>query len=118
MARVEIAATTPSGMLAGSPVTTLVLVDSGADVTMLDETLAPTLGIDLQSVTPEPVGGIGGTVMSRSHPVQMHLCGVWVRVPVLFTPNQRPQLLGREGVFDRLGILFVHRHNTMLGVAI
>jgi hypothetical protein len=118
LARVEIASTTALGTLAGHPVTTLVLVDSGADMTMLEEALAPVLGIDLQPITPEPVGGIGGTVMARRHPVLMHLCGVWMQVPVLFAPNQRTQLLGRTAVFDRLGILFVHRLNTMLGVAI
>lgn len=116
-ARVEIAAVSPGGILAGSPITTLVLVDSGADVTMLDEALASTLGIDLTPITPQRVGGVGGTTTARLHDVMIGLCGRWVQAPVLFSPGQPTQLLGREVVFDSFDISFVHRRNLILGAA-
>ena len=117
LAEVELAAVGPGGLLAGSPITTVVLVDSGADITMLDEALASALGIDLAPIPAEMVGGVGGRTTARRHDVMIDMCGRWISAPVLFSAGQRPQLLGRAGVFDRIDITFVHRLNVMLGAA-
>lgn len=114
MVEVEVAATSPAGVLLGTARTNF-LVDSGADVTMLNSDLAQILGIDLSVCLLHPIGGIGATVvMGRKSMVMMHLCGRWVRVPVDFVPGQDPQLLGREGAFDSLLITFAHRVSAML----
>jgi hypothetical protein len=113
MLEVEIAATTAAGQLLGKPLTTAVLVDSGADVTMLDGGLAPTLGIDLTQCPHDSVGGVGaGGVPVAAATVRMLLCSTWVRVPVNFTlrPIGHPQLLGRSGAFDEVAWAFLHRH--------
>jgi hypothetical protein len=118
---VEIAAVDATGSLLGRPVTTTVLVDSGADRTMLDGGLAPTLGIDLRSCPRDVIGGVGaGGVPVAEATVKMELCGAWTDVPVSFTlgPIGHPQLLGREGAFDAIAVSFLHRHRMLLaGVA-
>lgn len=106
---VEIATKTASGLLIGALRTNLV-VDSGADCTMLDSACAAPLGIDLSRCRVERIGGIeGGEVLARSARVLMHLCERWIDVEVCFHPGRRPQLLGRQDVFDNLLILFFHR---------
>jgi hypothetical protein len=117
---VEVAATNTSGVLLGSPLTTTVLVDSGADVTMLDGGLAPTLGINLAACPHGFVGGVGaGGVPVAEASVKFHLCDIWLDVPVHFTLNPigHPQLLGRAGAFDAVVWSFFHRHFMLLASA-
>jgi hypothetical protein len=105
------ATVTPSGVLRGALRTT-VLVDSGADCTLLHEAQARPLQVDLSQCPVEPMGGVGGQIPVRLSRVLMYLCGRWVSVEVGFAPNQRPQLLGRADVFDNLLIAFFHQtHN-------
>lgn len=119
MAEVELAATGPGGVLLGKPVRTMFLVDSGADVTMLDGGLATTLGLNLHDpqFARTTVGGVGqgGVEVARAS-IKMSLCERWLDVPVNFTiePIKHPQLLGREGAFDALFVAFWHSHNAML----
>jgi len=48
----------------------------------------------------------------------MYLCGRWVDVPVDFVPGQMPQLLGRDGAFDALFLVFVHTLTFLLGAPV
>lgn len=121
MLEVELAAVGPSGVLLGKPLRTTVLVDSGADVTMLDGGLASTLGIDLRACPQGTIGGVGvGGVPVASSVVKMRLCNRWVDVPVDFTlnPIQTPQLLGRSGAFDGITWAFVHNYTVVLALAV
>lgn len=119
---VEVAATDSNGQLQGKPVRTSVLVDSGADTTMLDGGLAKTLGIDLADAR-YPRGQIGGVGQGGVSVVQvsvlMRICDKWHAVPVNFTLNPigHPQLLGRDGAFDGLVIAFIHGQTAMLAAA-
>lgn len=119
---VEIAATAPEGVLLGKPIRTPVLVDSGADVTLLDGGLAPTLGINLADprFPKGTVGGVGagGVPVARAD-VKMDLCGKWVTVPVNFTLRSitHEQLLGRAGAFDALLVSFLHGRYALLAAA-
>ncbi len=122
MIEVEMAATGSLGVLQGRSLRTTVLVDSGADVTMLDGGLATTLGLDLTDARypRDVVGGVGsGGVPVATALVKMSLCGRWVDVPVNFTlqPMTNPPLLGRAGAFDALVISFLHRQRVVLGAA-
>ena len=107
---VEIAATSPLGVLRGErSISTRMRVDSGATTTMLNDGYARHLGIDLSQVPRAPVVGITGE--EEQHPytlLDMKLCDQWLEVPVLFAPNRWPQLLGREGVFDHLFVAFAY----------
>jgi hypothetical protein len=68
--------------------------------------------------TSMPVNGIGGSVTGRRDMLMMCLCGRWLRVPVLFCPNQKLGLLGREGAFDNLFVAFAHGQNTFFAVGV
>jgi hypothetical protein len=117
---VELAAVDSQGLLIGNPITTVVLVDSGADVSMLDGALARSLGIDLAQCAQGTVGGVGaGGVAVASADVKMNLCDRWLTIPVHFTvhPITHPQLLGREGAFESVMFTFAHSHRTIAAVA-
>lgn len=108
-------------MLLGRPIRTTMLVDSGADVTVINGGFARTLGLDLsQRHYPKTtIGGIGGWLSVARAEVKMALCGSWVDVPAYFTldplvPRQRPNLLGREGAFTSIVLSFVHRRQVLL----
>jgi hypothetical protein len=109
------------GRLLGRPVRTTVLVDSGADATMLDGSLAPVLGIDLSTLPQHSVGGVGagGVPVARAD-IRIQLCDHWLNVPVDFTlnPITHPQLLGRDGAFDALVFSFVQLHRTLAAVVL
>lgn len=110
MMEIELAAVDANGALLGQTKTVL-LVDSGADRTVLDSGLAGILGIDLSAVAPRQMGVAGGGVVQSwlsPNPILMLLCGKWVRVPVEFCHGQQPGLLGREGAFDALRLAFIH----------
>ena len=110
---VDVATVTASNVLRGT-VRTTVLVDSGADYTMLDAAQAGPLGIDLAQCPVGYVSGIEGrAVPVRLARVLMYLCGRWVDVGVCFKSSQRPQLLGRQDVFDSLLITFFHQSNDL-----
>ena len=105
---VEIAATSPGGVLRGRPIETVMLVDSGADYSMIDDSYARHLGIDLSQCPVQPVRGITGEGETRLARLNIYVCGSWLEVPVLFAPDRWPQLLGRRGIFDNLFVAFVH----------
>lgn len=110
--QVEIAVTTPLGVLTGRSIRTEMLVDSGADITALDGSLAAPLGLDLRRCPVGQAQGIGGVVPTRLATLQMYLCGRWLDVPVAFHPNLPMQLLGRRVVFDNLFLAFAQRRNA------
>jgi len=84
---------------------------------MIHEVYAAFLGIILEQLPIVEVGGIGDDkVYARSGIVMMDLCGRWVPVPVWFSPNRMPGLLGREVVFDNMIAAFVHRQNAFLAI--
>jgi len=110
---VEVASVTPSGVLIRTLRTTFV-VDSGSDCSVLDEGYARPLGIDLSRCPVVPLGGIeGGEIPVRSSRLLMYLCERWVSVEVCFQRNRRPQVLGRQDVFDNLLITFFHRASEL-----
>lgn len=92
------------------------LVDSGADVTMLPDTVAPGLGVKTSRLPIYPMNGIGGVAACRGEQILLaELCGSWVPVPVVFFPGsgQYP-LLGRKGAFHAMNVVFIHSANRML----
>lgn len=114
MVQLEIAAADPvTGALLGTPLTTTLEVDSGADVSVIDDGLAPALGIDLAACPTTSVGGVGGELVAvPTAEVKMLLLGRWLDVPVLFIKDKL--LLGREVAFDALYIAFLHKHGFLL----
>lgn len=87
----------------------LAMVDSGSDVTMLQDKYAYSLGIDVTNLKKTVAKGIAGRLQcTEPMPLLANLCGEWVPVPVSFYSGTR-SLLGRAGAFDALRITFVHK---------
>lgn len=114
----ELAAIDGLGALLGH-VKTSVLVDSGADTTTLNEDLAALLGLDVSTMPEVIMTGVGNTQIKVAYSDQVlaHLCGKWIRLPVLFQKGRSPNLLGRSGAFDSMYLAFAHRHSLMLAIA-
>lgn len=128
----------PSDVCAGGWLQTPMLLDSGADVSILDEQYGEELGFDLDALPEVPLGdwstadeGIeivldeeDGAVPDAEQPeppagrtgreaeVTFNLCGQLINARVVFAENA-DSILGREGVFERLRILFLHG-NTLV----
>jgi hypothetical protein len=112
---VEFAATDANGLLLGAK-STNVLVDSGADLTMLNADLAVDLGLDIATMNEATVGGVGGetTVYEPTTPVFASLCGEWTHIPMCFEVGRDMNLLGRAGAFDSMCLAFLHNGAVML----
>lgn len=115
----ELAAVNAQGVLTGTSSTGLI-VDSGAEVTMLGAEIAVRLGIDLADER-YPRGtarGIvaGAGIITVEVPVMVLICDRWIEIPTLFVPSPMPvrPLLGRRGVFDRVSFGFRHRPGALL----
>lgn len=116
---IEVAATDAVGIMLGEAQLATVMIDSGAEYTILDERLAPLLGLDLAALPEADMFGIGNQkVLGRAHyNTLIGLCGVWVSATVVFQSRPNPQLLGREGVFSRLSFAFLGPQQRLLAAA-
>jgi hypothetical protein len=123
----EFAATDPNGVLLGAH-RTGVLVDSGADLTILENGVASALGLDLSDEESYPrgrIGGIAGGLIVAGATIMAELCGRWFTIPVVFAVPPRAGLpapnvqncLGREGVFDYVGFAFGRAEKAVYCVA-
>jgi hypothetical protein len=89
----------------------LVVVDSGADVTMLPKRFAAPLHVDLTSLGPREINVAGGLKVGCYNKVWVDafLCGEWVGLPIVFfAGDEKDALLGRAGAFDALRLAFLH----------
>lgn len=105
---VEFAATDARGVLRGS-LKTVAMIDSGADLTVLDTSLAQILGIDLSKLPAHTVKGVTGQASSYNATLLLRLCGRWLPVAACFVPGVDTPLLGRQDIFDTFQIAFLHR---------
>jgi len=118
MVEIEVAATDSSGILLGTAQRASVMVDSGADYTILDERLAPYLGVDLaQCRSTETIAFGGEKIPGRWRYLKIGICGQWIDAFTVFQQTPQPQILGRDGIFDRLAITFLQRDRQLLAAA-
>lgn len=88
------------------------LVDSGADVSMVPSSFAEDIGVTLRSGTRTTVRGISPkdecAVVGYIHPVEIHVLEARIRlvIPVCFARGAAPFLLGRLVFFDVFRIQF------------
>lgn len=92
----------------GNKISTLLVIDSGADITLLSKSDAGSLGIDLEKGKEISVRGIYPKLVSAFlHQVEIKIGNFEFEIPVLFsTSNETPRILGREGIFEKFFILF------------
>lgn len=94
--------------------TVRMIVDSGADYTLLPRSYAKALGINLEHDCKQfETIGIGGSEMVFVHPAVSVRLGDWqAKVPVGFLDRDAvPALLGRQQFFEALSVLF-ENHTT------
>lgn len=90
------------------------LLDSGADKTVLDLTFATDLGIDWKKCVKESQNVVGGgSKDAYLSEILIRMCGRWFRIPVAFMQDQKPPILGREGVFDQMLLGFDHKNRYL-----
>ena len=94
---------------------TLALVDSGADVSLVNLGIAKRLGIDLNDAEKRMMMGIAGgqeTFLSTLA-IQVEGQNEKVKIPVCFIDSPHVGvLLGQEGFFDHYRIKFEKDHDT------
>lgn len=83
-------------------------IDSGATMSILPRGDADILGIDLKNSNEISVRGISGDAMKGyQNVITIHLDQLEIKIPAIFVENDGvPRVLGREGFFNRFGILF------------
>lgn len=85
------------------------LIDSGADISMFDMSLAEPLGLDLSSSPVVDMIGIAPTIQSvRLHEIDLRLAGRHCRVLAGFAdlPGHAYGYIGQRGFFDRFVVTF------------
>lgn len=96
--------------------TIALIVDSGADYTLLPRYFARFLGVNLKhDCERHPTSGIGGTeevFLFRKMPIKI---GKWEnKIPVGFLDhNEVPPLLGRQDCLEKIGVV-LHKRKTIL----
>jgi predicted aspartyl protease len=93
-----------------------VLIDTGADYTMLPRYVAALLGIELAGYTTTQTTGIGGTQKVYFVPeVTIKVGNAEREIPVGFVDsNQVPPLLGRHACLDTFTLVLDHHRKILL----
>lgn len=96
------------------------LLDSGADVSVIDYDIAEILGLDLSGKQTDSLG-VGGRVKTIRSEVRINFSkgheGYTFAMPVLVLPRNSGfgmMLLGRKGFFDRFVITFDESHGRVM----
>jgi hypothetical protein len=92
------------------------LLDSGADCTMLPKSFGELIGLDFGRLPALTVTGIEGRGMKAfKGPLCLQIGGLKLPpIPCLYAASDRtPLLLGREGFFDLFDICFDNRHKKL-----
>lgn len=89
-------------------VSLLLLIDSGAETTLLTREDAELLGINLKKGKETIVGGISsGLLKAFRHEITIEIDQIKLKIPVLFADsNESPRVLGREGIFEHFYVIF------------
>ena len=85
----------------------LLLIDSGARISVLPKADASALGIVLENGLRMRASGIDGVVYGWKHDIEVKLGKAKISLPFLFLDSERsPRVLGRDGLFDKFSIVF------------
>lgn len=92
---------------------TVALVDSGADISLFDVSLAQALEINFSNVAPKMIGGLGGLIEAFPATVQLRLQRHQLELSCLFAANVRLNLLGRQDFFRYFRVCFSEAHQFL-----
>ena len=86
------------------------VVDTGAELTVLNRRLAPGLRIDLYAGEPITLGVVSGHISTAyRHDVRMRVLGEERTIRAAFCPDwDTDNFLGMQGFFDQMVVAFDH----------
>ena len=93
------------------------LLDSGADYTMLPKSLGELVGLNFSRLRALTVTGVEGRgVKAYLGTVQLRIAGLLLPpIPCLYgSSDKTPLLLGREGFFDLFDVMFDNRYKNVV----
>nr|QNO47307.1 hypothetical protein POPKKDDM_00026 [Methanosarcinales archaeon ANME-2c ERB4] len=82
------------------------IVDSGADITVLSKRMSDIRGIDVENGEEKIFRGIVGEIIAYVHRIPLFIDGREVEVRVAFALAEVPNLLGRLDIFRNFEIRF------------
>ncbi len=92
------------------------LVDSGADFNLLHGEIADVLGIDLQHLKTQSIGGIGGKAVGYPYLMDIGIGDTFYQTQVIFSYDISIKgfgILGQSGFFDRFIVEFNRADKTV-----
>ena len=88
----------------GNPYTLAMLVDSGADISVLSPQVAQILGVKIRTGQRCVFRGIGGTMVAYVHHIPVRIGDLTMDLPVAIPLREVSNLLGRMGTLDLCNI--------------
>lgn len=82
------------------------LVDSGADISILSKRIGDIMGVDVEQGEAKVFRGIVGEMMAYVHKIPLFIDGKEVKTRVAFALSEVPNLLGRLDIFKNFEISF------------
>ncbi len=82
------------------------LVDSGADISILSKRIGDIMGVDVEQGEAKVFRGIVGEMMAYVHKISLFIDGEEVETRVAFALSEVPNLLGRLDIFKNFEISF------------
>ncbi|KAF5419017.1 MAG: hypothetical protein C5S49_00930 [Candidatus Methanogaster sp.] len=82
------------------------IVDSGADITVLSKRIGDIMGIDVEEGEEKIFRGIVGELIAYVHSIPLFIDGKELEVRVAFALADVPNLLGRLNIFRNFEINF------------
>ncbi len=82
------------------------LVDSGADITILSKRIGDIMGVDVEQGEVKPFRGIVGEMIAYVPKIPLFINGREIETRVAFSLSEVPNLLGRLDIFKNFEINF------------
>ncbi len=82
------------------------LVDSGADISILSKRIGDIMGVDVEEGEAKVFRGIVGEMIAYVHKIPLFINGKEVEIRVAFALSEIPNLLGRLDIFKNFEISF------------
>ena len=82
------------------------LVDSGADISILSKRIGDIMGLDVEQGEAKVFRGIVGELIAYVHKIPLFINGKKVETRVAFALSEVPNLLGRLDIFKNFEISF------------
>ena len=95
---------------------TQALVDSGANISLFDKSIAEYLEVHIKAGKKISLQGIGGKISAYVHPVSISVATMEFTIPVAFCEriDLSFNILGREGFFEKFLVCFDERRREII----